>query len=142
MKAFLLKQMSIRTITVNEQKEGTAFCFVDIDINDFKDMQKAVGGSIESWNYISKLYKKGIDLFCNDEGKINNLLPAIIVVSNNSAKSEIVESLCGNILFCCHNDKGELIDMTDSQKEFVRNAFYRIFYIVEERNVAAFAVCI
>ena len=45
---------------------------LEINIDGLKDMQKVVEGDIESWNYISKLYRNGIVMYCNDEGKIDS----------------------------------------------------------------------
>lgn len=56
-----------------------AFNFEETEINGLDDMQKIVGGYIEAWDYISELYDNGIALYCNDEGKLQGLHPALVV---------------------------------------------------------------
>ena len=73
MKALLIKKT--KEIPVSSAiKEYVRFDFEEVSINGLDDMQKAVEGDIESWDYIPELYKNGIVLYCNDEGKIQHKL--------------------------------------------------------------------
>ena len=96
-------------------------------------MQKAVEGDIEGWDYFHALYKNGIVLYCNDEGKIHGLLPAVVVVGKKQrspfAEREIIEQLCGNILLCGYDfESDKSVSLTDYQMEIIRRVFKRARY--------------
>ena len=126
MKALLIKKT--KEIPVSSAiKEYVRFDFEEVSINGLDDMQKAVEGDIECWDYIPELYKNGIVLYCNDEGKIQHKLPAVLIVSKKT--SEIIEALCGNILLCGYdfeNDKSG--SLTDYQMEIIHRVFKRARY--------------
>ena len=79
MNALLIKKT--KEMPATDCKMGYA-CFEmqETEINGLADMQKAVEGDIEGWDYFPELYKNGIVLYCNDEGKLMELLPAVVVV--------------------------------------------------------------
>ena len=58
MKAILIQKTSEKPVDKNyrfiEHK------MLEINIDGLKDMQKVVEGDIESWNYISKLYRNEV----------------------------------------------------------------------------------
>ena len=132
MKALLIKKT--KEMPVTESKMGyVCFEMQETEINKLADMQKAVEGDIEGWAYIHALYKNGIVLYCNDEGKIHGLLPAVVVVGKKQrspfAEREIIEQLCGNILLCGYdfeNDKSG--SLTDYQMEIIHRVFKRARY--------------
>ena len=132
MKALLIKKTKdIPASSV--MKEYVRFDFVEVDINDLDDMQKAVEGDIESWDHILKLYENGIVLYCNDEGKLLNKFPAVIVVSKktgNPAETNILEQLCGNILLCGYDFEADRsVSLTESQMEIIHRVFKKAFII-------------
>ena len=132
MKALLIKKT--QEMPATDSKMGyTCFEMQETEINGLADMQKAVEGDIEGWDYFHALYKNGIVLYCNDEGKIHGLLPAVVVVGKKQrspfAEREIIEQLFGNILLCGYdfeNDKS--VSLTDYQMEIIRRVFKRARY--------------
>ena len=107
-----------------------AFNFEETEINGLEDMQKIVGGYIETWDYISELYDNGISLYCNDEGKLQGLHPALVVTKNG----ETVEMICGNILFCGYDSEGETVPLTDKQISIIKSIFTRSMYVQNSNN--------
>lgn len=143
MKALLIKKTKdIPASSV--MKEYVRFDFVEVDINDLDDMQKAVEGDIESWDHILKLYENGIVLYCNDEGKLLNKFPAVIVVSKktgNPAETKILEQLCGNILLCGYDFEADRsVSLTESQMEIIHRVFKKAFYYTDKLNIDGYAV--
>ena len=117
-----------------DSKMGYA-CFEmqETEINGLADMQNAVEGDIGGWDYIPKLYKNGIVLYCNDEGKLMELLPAVVVISKKQrspfVERKIIEQLCGNILLCGYDfESDKSVLLTDYQMEIIRRVFKRARY--------------
>ena len=81
-------------------------------------MQGVVKGHIELC-YIKSLDEVGIDLFCNEEGKLINLEPSCYLVVNNDGEDEIYDVLCGDLLFCSHTEDGDSIGLTYEQIKIV-----------------------
>ena len=143
MKALLIKKTKdIPASSV--MKEYVRFDFVEVDINGLEDMQKAVEGNIEGWDHIPELYENGIVLYCNDEGKILNKFPAVIVVSKktgNPAETKIIEQLCGNILLCGYDFEADRsVSLTESQMEIIHRVFKKAFYNTDKLNIDGYAV--
>ena len=107
-----------------------AFNFEETEINGLEDMQKIVGGYIETWDYISELYDNGISLYCNDEGKLQGLDPALVVTNNGKT----VEMICGNILFCGYDSEGETVPLTEKQVKIIKSIFTRSMYMQKSNN--------
>lgn len=119
MKAILIQKTSEKPVDKNyrfiEHK------MLEINVDGLKDMQKAVEGDIESWNYISKLYRNGIVMYCNDEGKINKLTPSVVI---KNPDDEIVELICGNTLLVGYDFSEDLsVSLTDEQIQIIREVF-------------------
>ena len=94
---------------------------LEINIDGLKDMQKVVEGDIESWNYISKLYRNGIVMYCNDEGKIDKLTPSVVI---KNPDDEIVELICGNTLLVGYDFYEDFsVSLTDEQIQIIREVF-------------------
>lgn len=143
MKSLLIKKTKeIPAFSV--MKEYVRFDFEEVDINGLDDMQAAVEGTLEGWNCIPELIKNGIVLYCNDEGKILNKLPAVIVVekpTGKSAETKIIEQLCGNILLCGYDfETDRSVDLTETQMEIIHRVFRKAFYYTDTMTIDGFAV--
>lgn len=143
MKALLIK-ITKEIPASSVMKEYVKFDFEEVDINGLDDMQEAVEGTLEGWNCIPKLSRNGIVLYCNDEGKILNKLPAVIVVekpTDNSVETKIIEQLCGNILLCGYDFEADRsVDLTETQMEIIRRVFKKAFYYTDTMTIDGFAV--
>lgn len=83
-------------------------------------MQSVVDGLIEIPYLSEYLYKLGVDIVINEEGKINGLDPNMLVFNN---KMEIADVLMGDILFASSNDDGKSIGLSNEQIEGVMKIF-------------------
>ena len=93
--------------------------FMEVE-NDLGAEQAFVGGYIEVLGI-----GNGIDLVCNEEGKINGLIPTIAWIEDG----EVIEIICGNCFFCRSMDG---IKIREEYAELVRD--YRILeHIVDNR---------
>lgn len=84
--------------------------FVEIE-NTLKAEQEFVGGRIEVISITDE-----IDLVCNDEGKILELMPSLAIMDNN----EIVDVICGNCFLCRFDDEGNFNDIKDDDIEKIK----------------------
>lgn len=82
----------------------------------YKMLNNNVGGSIELVSFIEKFYEKGIDLWINEEGKLNDLDISIVIRNDN----EFVDVLCGNIVFARSNEEGETIPLNEEDIVFIK----------------------
>ena len=78
--------------------------------DSLKDMQRIVDGYIEFFMTTGS----GIDLICNEEGKLVCLEP-------NRYFPELDDVICGNIIAITHDDEGASVSLSDDQvKEAMR----------------------
>lgn len=77
-------------------------------------LQSSVGGHIERVP-LPILENEGIDVWVNEEGKLQNLNPAVLVVHNG----EPIDVICGNIAFAGHDGEGGTIELTKEQEAMV-----------------------
>lgn len=142
MKAVLIKKT--QEMPATDSKMGYA-CFEmqETEINGLADMQKAVEGDIEGWDYFHALYKNGIVLYCNDEDKLMGFLPAVVVIGkkqrNPFAEREIIEQLCRNILLCGYDfESDKSVSLMDYQMEIIRRVFKRARYFTDTMVIDGF----
>lgn len=92
---------------------------------ELEDMQSIVGGYIEHVYANRTFEKNNIDIWLNEEGKLNKLTPTIILKNEN----EIVDVFVGTILFTSVNDEGETIPLNDEQIKIVSEELKDTSYI-------------
>lgn len=95
-----------------------------------EDLQKEVGGLIEIPFLSEELYKKGIDMIINEEGKINDLQYEAAVLDDDN---QIIDIICGPILFAGHDDEGYTLGLTEDQKQFLEKYLLN-WCIIETKN--------
>ena len=82
--------------------------------DSLEGMQSVVGGYIE----LFKTTESGIDLFCNEEGKLEHL-------ELNRFFPDLMDIVSGNILAIGHDGEGKSVSLTDEQvKEAVSMFIY------------------
>ncbi len=90
-----------KRIVIVEPGKLPEVSFID---GSLEAMQKVVGGYIE----LFETTESGIDLFCNDEGKLANL-------EMNRFFPEFRDIICGPILAIGHDGEGASVSLTDDQ---------------------------
>lgn len=96
--------------------------FMEVE-NDLGAEQAFVGGYIEVLGI-----GNGIDIVCNEEGKINGLIPTIAWIEDG----EVIEIICGNCFFCRSMD-GEFISINDEELEYIKTKFKKVLALVGNR---------
>ena len=86
---------------------------------DLEDMQEIVNGRIEIPYRSEELYKNGIDMVINEEGKIANLENSLFILDKNN---KILDIIAGSILFCGVGEEGASIGLTDEQIKFIKES--------------------
>lgn len=80
--------------------------------------QKFVGGLIEV-----VAIAPGLDLVCNEEGRINSMEPRAVLMDGN----DLVDIICGDCFVCRSNEEGEFVSIKDSDVKTIKE---RVKYIV------------
>ncbi|MFQ7193813.1 DUF3846 domain-containing protein [Thomasclavelia spiroformis] len=92
-----------------------------VEENMYKDtyelLRNNVNGCIECVSWIKILYERNIDIWINEEGKLLDLPPSIIIVDD---KSNIIGTLNGNIVFAKNDNKGATIPLNDEDILFIK----------------------
>lgn len=86
--------------------------------NTLEAEQKFVGGLIEV-----VAIAPGLDLVCNEEGKINSMEPRAVLMDGN----DLVDIICGDCFVCRSNEEGEFVSIKDSDVKTIKE---RVKYIV------------
>lgn len=104
---------------------GKSITLFEKDNMKLKDMQNIVGGYIEHVYANHNFEKNNIDIWLNEEGKLEKLAPTIILKNGN----EIVDVFVGTILFTSVNDEGETIPLNDEQIKIISEELKDISYV-------------
>lgn len=91
--------------------------------NSLEAEQRFVGGYIEVISI-----GNGIDLVCNEEGKINRLQPTVAWIEDG----ELVEIICGECFLCRHNDEGEFVSIKDEDIEYIQSKLFPVVGIIDK----------
>lgn len=108
-------------VIVREHNEDFKVIELEGDIITLEQKQQIVQGRIELCTLIPKLEQQNIDIWLNEEGKLNGLPPTILVFK--SGTDEILELFYGNILFTSYDGKGNTIGLNDIQIQTVKKLF-------------------
>lgn len=102
----------------------------EIEINDYKDIQKAVGGWIESCSWI---FDDKPAIYVNEEGKLNGLMPNRVIRATQESVSwggdpihvgDIIDIIFGDFVAIGFNpETGEDRDISDAEIKRVREYF-------------------
>lgn len=87
--------------------------------NDFRALQKAVGGCIEFYPLSER-----INIVCNDEGKINGMK------GNRLVRNDII---CGDFLVVGDDGRGETISLTLAQIKLCKEHFETPYEFTREQ---------
>ena len=90
-----------KRVVIVEPGKLPAVSFIE---DSLEAMQKTVGGYIE----LFETTESGIDLFCNDEGKLTGM-------EMNRFFPEVQDIVCGPILAVGHDEEGASVSLTDEQ---------------------------
>lgn len=86
--------------------------------NTLDAIQEIVGGYIEIPYISNDLYKNGIDVIINDEGKlIDGMNKEIAVVEKSTGK--VLDIIFGNCIFASHDEEGETVGLTEDQMDVI-----------------------
>ena len=135
MKAILIQKISEKPVA--HGNTYIEYGLTEINVDGLQGMQKAVDRTLECWDYLRRLYENGIILYCNDEGKINNLTPSVIVVNS---EGETVEMICGNVLLVGYDFKEDhSVSLTDEQIKIIGEVFQEAIISIEKNIIKLFA---
>lgn len=90
--------------------------------NTYELLKNNVNGCIECVSWINIFSERNIDIWINEEGKILNLLPSIIILDD---KNNISDILNGNIVFAKSDSKGNTLPLNNEDIIFIIDIFER-----------------
>lgn len=104
---------------------------VEIEKKDFtlEYMQGVVGGYIQCIPFpldINSDECTGIDMFLNDEGKLEQLDCNLLLVDSETTMFDVA---VGNVFFCSHDEESESIGLTDEQIEIALQYCVKYRYV-------------
>lgn len=83
---------------------------------DLDNLQAIVGGNIEM-PYASEAFtQERVDFIVNENGKIEDLPISTLIVDGSG---EVIDVICGSLIFSSHTDEGEICSLTQNQIEFI-----------------------
>ena len=91
-------------------------------------MQQAVEGSIEHFTFDRNITEAGIDMWCNDIGKIIGMEPTCAFVeeiTEDAKDLNVVELICGPIMFCSRDAEGYSLLLDLKQIDLIQRLFIR-----------------
>lgn len=110
-------------LTVKEVHDGGV---IELKMSEFseelKALQEQVGGTIEHFIIDEKLNEKYIDMWIDDEGKLKNLKPTMLLMRNG----EMVDYISGPCVFTKYDDDGYTWGLHDEDMEDVRQFLYKL----------------
>lgn len=86
--------------------------------NTLEAFQERVGGLIEVFHPCGPV----LDFICNEEGKLLDLQPNIHWLSRGFA----VDTICGNVIVCRHDEEGNFADIQESDVYRVTTDLYSV----------------
>lgn len=110
--------MSARVLKIVASPQTFEFCDVETDADGsigLKTLQEAVGGFVERV-CISKHRLKGLDLWLNEEGKLDGL-PLNPMATNLSEVWKHGDFIVGNVLVCAFDEEGRSVGITEEQEK-------------------------
>ena len=134
-----MKEQIIKAIIIDFREhdmEEPTFSVREIK-NSLATLQGIVGGNIEIPCISEELYKRGIDVIINEEGKLINLKTSMFIVDKET--NEILDAIKGNVIFTSHDDNGNTTSLNEEQIEFLSNLLENsivIFSDGEESGIA------
>ena len=135
MKAILIQKISEKPVA--HGNTYIEYGLTEINVDGLQDMQKAVDGTLECWDYLRRLYENGIVRYCNDEGKINNLTPSVIAVNS---EGKTVEMICGNVLLVGYDfEEDHSVSLNDEQIKIIGEVFQEAIISIEKNIIKLFA---
>lgn len=98
--------------------------------NDYKQIRDYVGGLIERF-HIPELEERNIDIWLNEEGKIENFEPTIVLFNNNG---KYVDYLCGTVVFAKHTEEGDTVGLNEDDIDFILDWIKSLETCTEENS--------
>lgn len=91
-------------------------------------MQQAVEGCIEHFTFNRRITEAGIDMWCNDSGKIIGMEPTCAFVeeiTKDAKDLKVVEIICGPIMFCSRDAEGYSLPLDIKQIDLIQRLFIK-----------------
>lgn len=98
--------------------DGTFKVVYEEDYESTYDLLRSnVGGYIERVCFLEEFNKRGIDVWINEEGKLENLAPSMLFIDKYG---NIAEYLAGDIVFSRVNKKTETVPLTNKDIYWIK----------------------
>lgn len=105
---------------------------VKSNVVSYEELSSAVGGWLERVTFNRELQENGIDVWIDEEGKLKNLQPTVVIESNMA----VIEVLAGPLVFTGNKGDGESYALTDEQIECIKEVLSRDGFVREGLTTA------
>lgn len=89
--------------------------------NTLDALQQQVGGLIEIPRFVKDFNELGIDMVINEEGKLLGLEPTLALLRGH----QVVEVICGPVLFVSHDDEGNTVSLNHNQSSYLMKTIFK-----------------
>ena len=110
----------------------TDLTFEEIEVSSkvvqYKELRNAVGNWIEHVTFNRELDENGIDVWCDEEYRIKNSKPTVVVIDDNR---KTIDWLGGNLVFTAksRNYDGESYSLSEEQIIIIKYVLSRKAYL-------------
>lgn len=89
--------------------------------SSYEMLRNSVEGMIECVSWIPCLSERGIDIWCNEEGKINDSDPTIAIAQGE----RLIDVIHGNVVFAKNDAEGNTIPLMEDDFHFIEKLLER-----------------
>lgn len=89
--------------------------------NEYENVSNAVGGYIEAVQLGSVTRGRNICLWLNEEGKLKNLKPNLVLATIETGK--VLDVVVGDVVITSTTTSGDTVGLNDKELEFVRSIY-------------------
>ena len=94
-------------------------------------LRSNVDGYIERVCFLEEFNKRGIDVWINEEGKLENLAPSIVIADKNG---KILDYLAGDIVFSRVNEETETVPLTNEDICWIKRVLSKKYLLLKEMS--------
>lgn len=125
-----MKEKNVKVIICSPMENNVTIVVKEIK-NHFETFQELVGGSFQMPFISEKLAHEGISVYINDEGKLINLEPSMLITKDD----KLLDYFVGTCVFVSHDDDGNTISLNEKQINYLKkNVFNKIGFIKFESD--------
>lgn len=117
--------------------------FIELNEEDYDStydmLHTCVDGRIECVSWLPISFKRNIDIWLNEEGKIIDLEPSLVILNDDRT---IADMFMGNIVFARNDEEGNTIPLNEEDFDYIKKEIFSLNICVNDldENVDIFQI--